>query len=274
MTTPDLDALIERLTTVYGPGTLAHQAAAALVHLREEVALLRTENDISKMHEHPDWSLLNQERERVAALEAERKEQHAEWERATQLDEKRIKALEAELASCRGAKVPREPTQMMIDAATDRKRPPSSGSNESFYGSIWRAMYDAAPAPAPDAGGARPRDELDGLVERLRDPSGVYGYQSQLACEASDEIERLREENARLKDCFSAREVRALVDRIAALEGKRDALAKDAERYRWLRDVGDESWVAMSRRRYPDHIPPSIEADRIDAAIDAAKEGK
>ncbi len=34
----------------------------------------------------------------------------------------------------------------------------------------------------------------DELIERLRDPNGPYGYQSQLACQAADEIERLRAE--------------------------------------------------------------------------------
>jgi hypothetical protein len=46
------------------------------------------------------------------------------------------------------------------------------------------------------------------ILERLRDPNGVYGYQSQLACEAADRISALEAENAELR--------------------------KDAERYRWI----------------------------------------
>lgn len=43
-----------------------------------------------------------------------------------------------------------------------------------------------------------------------------------------------------------------------------DALRKDAERYRWLRDVGDETWVPMGKR-------PGINfTHEIDQAIDAA----
>jgi hypothetical protein len=42
------------------------------------------------------------------------------------------------------------------------------------------------------------------------------------------------------------------------------ALRKDAERYRWLRDVGDETWVPMGKR-------PSVNfTHEIDQAIDAA----
>lgn len=41
-------------------------------------------------------------------------------------------------------------------------------------------------------------------------------------------------------------------------------LRKDAERYRWLRDVGDETWVPMGKR-------PGVNfTHEIDQAIDAA----
>ena len=36
------------------------------------------------------------------------------------------------------------------------------------------------------------------ILERLRDPNGVYGYQSQLACEAADRIAALEAEVAEL----------------------------------------------------------------------------
>lgn len=41
---------------------------------------------------------------------------------------------------------------------------------------------------------------------------------------------------------------------------------KDAARYRWLRDVGDESWEPLAKRGIP--------AAQIDAAIDSAIRGK
>lgn len=46
--------------------------------------------------------------------------------------------------------------------------------------------------------------------------------------------------------------------------GKCDALRKDAERYRWLRDTGDDTWMPLvNRDRY-------CTAASVDQAIDAA----
>lgn len=50
---------------------------------------------------------------------------------------------------------------------------------------------------------------------------------------------------------------------IDALKAERDALRKDAERYRWLRDVGDATWR-------PFGIREGYSAEQADAAIDAA----
>jgi hypothetical protein len=51
---------------------------------------------------------------------------------------------------------------------------------------------------------------------------------------------------------------------IGRLRGEVEALRADAERYRWLRDKGDTSWMPMAAR-----VPEG--APGIDAAIDRAK---
>ena len=76
----------------------------------------------------------------------------------------------------------------------------------------------------------------DDLVQRLC--SGVYGiHRIELCVEAAREIERLRAQLA-----------------------EQD---RDAERYRWLRDVGDNTWTPLMKRG------PAF-ASNLDAAIDAA----
>jgi hypothetical protein len=70
------------------------------------------------------------------------------------------------------------------------------------------------------------------------------------------------------------------MERIAALEAERDALAKDAERYRWLRlaslSKGDHDYYAKVDRWSVSvensGFGHSFHADALDAAIDAAKE--
>lgn len=54
-----------------------------------------------------------------------------------------------------------------------------------------------------------------------------------------------------------------VVDAIKALEAENAELRRDAERYRWLRDTGDGTWVPMAKR-----VPEG--ARGIDAAIDSA----
>lgn len=77
-------------------------------------------------------------------------------------------------------------------------------------------------------------------------------------------VARLRAEIADLKDKLEAA----------------DEYKRDAERYWWLRDVGDSTWrplVARSRLAFP-HVPQHELAPMIDeiinAAIDDAKEEK
>lgn len=50
---------------------------------------------------------------------------------------------------------------------------------------------------------------------------------------------------------------------IRSLKAERDALKGDAERYRWLRDIGDETWPPFSKRA-------GCTGPLIDKAIDAA----
>jgi hypothetical protein len=80
------------------------------------------------------------------------------------------------------------------------------------------------------------RDELRAEVERLKTERDTFRHGHSLAsnrcCELEEEVERLR---------------------------------ADAGRYRWMRDVGDQTWTPMARR-----VPDG--AKGIDAAIDAAIE--
>jgi hypothetical protein len=60
--------------------------------------------------------------------------------------------------------------------------------------------------------------------------------------------------------------VRELEPQIERLRAEVATLKKDAERYRWLRDVGDANWLAIAKR--------GITAKECDAAIDAALGGE
>ena len=78
----------------------------------------------------------------------------------------------------------------------------------------------------------------DELLHGLRDPHGVYGYQSQMACEAADAITQLQArvaeltvERDRLKNCISAMEVRALVDERDKLKADLAAARADYEAF-------------------------------------------
>ena len=60
----------------------------------------------------------------------------------------------------------------------------------------------------------------------------------------------------------------ALAERIPPREPTDDA--RDAKRYRWLRDIGDETWTPFNER---EHWNETRADDYIDAKIAAAKEG-
>ena len=61
---------------------------------------------------------------------------------------------------------------------------------------------------------------------------------------------------------------RLVVQRCDRLVTERDALKADAERYRWLRDVGDATWTPLANRRRVNFT------HEIDGYIDAAMKGK
>jgi hypothetical protein len=63
-------------------------------------------------------------------------------------------------------------------------------------------------------------------------------------------------------------EKRDLYLRIAELEAEVKTLRKDAERYRWLRDVAPKGTGEIA------DIRSNHSTDEINAAIDAAREGK
>ena len=70
---------------------------------------------------------------------------------------------------------------------------------------------------------------------------------------------------------------RALVDmtchhlhRIAKLERENEALRKDAERYRWLRDACCDANFGVYANAWDDHTRAWLDGRELDAAIDAA----
>lgn len=88
-------------------------------------------------------------------------------------------------------------------------------------------------------------------------------------CEAlrkmDDIVEQLRAlEKREAGNCYSVN--KAMLDAAAEIDRLRaecEALRKDAERYRWLRDIGDRTWTALANRR-------GLNAAAIDSAIDRA----
>jgi len=154
-----------------------------------------------------------------------------------------------------------------------------------------------------DAGGARPRDELDGLIERLRSVSCILTPECdehKTVREAAAALVQLREENARLlSDPMNVgwqRAQDAIKDRAAAvsqwkaaiewqdcalvMQTERDALKQDAERWRKaeeiFKDMGWKERIIVCKVCDDDkcqewHRVPTI-TKAIDAAMDAAKE--
>ena len=85
-----------------------------------------------------------------------------------------------------------------------------------------------------DAGGARPRDDLDALVERLQKKSlwGKFGWEpDEDAREAAAALVQLREQRDEWHKAWIGMEKRAerAESRIAALEAERDALREPTE---------------------------------------------
>ena len=64
------------------------------------------------------------------------------------------------------------------------------------------------------------------------------------------------------------RRIAYLEAELLKVHAEHDATVADAERYRWLRDVGDgETWIAFCKRN------ASLSTQAIDAAIDASRLG-
>jgi hypothetical protein len=58
---------------------------------------------------------------------------------------------------------------------------------------------------------------------------------------------------------------------IASLVAERDALAEDAERYRWLRDKCGDSHLGVFKHAWDSHHRTWLSGASLDAAIDAAR---
>jgi hypothetical protein len=81
-------------------------------------------------------------------------------------------------------------------------------------------------------------------------------------------------------NCAAVQDVAEAVDREMALRAENEALRRDAERYLWLRDVGDETWkplIERARRAFP-HVPlqevPSMVDEILNGAIERERSGK
>ena len=97
-----------------------------------------------------------------------------------------------------------------------------------------------------DAGGARPASDVDALIERLEKDAIAWGlvFDSTVSASTTAALEReavnalvqLRDENARLDRERESNWILANGSRERAerAEAERDALTKDAARYRWL----------------------------------------
>jgi formate-dependent phosphoribosylglycinamide formyltransferase (GAR transformylase) len=122
------------------------------------------------------------------------------------------------------------------------------------------------------------RDETDPLPEKWDAPPNET-----LPLYSAETVQTLQaecEEQARLNGMGAEREAR-LMAQVAELRAERDALAKDAARYRWLRDTqnspirGDEEYsipgtVEPIFVSTGDGVSTAIDGEDLDAAIDAA----
>ena len=88
---------------------------------------------------------------------------------------------------------------------------------------------------------------MNDIVERLEDPNGPYGYQSQLACEASECIKALRKEHENFENAFldACQDYTKVNAELAAMKKERDHWKKH---YEGISTAGD-SLLEIERRK-------------------------
>ena len=109
-------------------------------------------------------------------------------------------------------------------------------------------------------------DEIERLRAEVADHKAAFNKLNEMLAESLEDRDRLRAEIAALK--------RALVtdwdgkSTLRMLTAERDALKKDAERYRWLRDAhpATEEIVVVRWR----NLNEEMRYEKLDSAIDAA----
>ena len=126
--------------------------------------------------------------------------------------------------------------------------------------------------------------DIDDLIERLRHGPDGLGALHEDCIKAADALTAAQARIAALESELSEWKQELLESsdprywyhkrkeaeaRIAALEAERDGLAKDAARYRWLRE---KLVYQKSGPHYGWTLDELIPGDERDAAIDAAKE--
>lgn len=137
----------------------------------------------------------------------------------------------------------------------------------------------------------RVRAEMQAVVERVqaeRDAALAECYeQARLNGMGAEREARLRAQVAELQAkandlarhlCLSAEHEIATNRRVYQMEIERNALAKDAARYRWLRNCQNESLAVVTNLGTLDYgmssvagtYDESIDGEELDAAIDAA----
>jgi len=120
-----------------------------------------------------------------------------------------------------------------------------------------------------DAGGARPRDDLDGLIEHLVDAERRLTVAFAKAGVDSSVLNDMR----LLSNAAVA--LRGLRERIAALEAERDALKQDVV---WLLQRARaiiNRWQELYGEHQPQFLPPAHQIEWAEDAsefIDAARE--
>lgn len=110
--------------------------------------------------------------------------------------------------------------------------------------------------------------------EIIRDDSGaVRGLEKSLAHQAAAEIDRLRAALQHEADCVEA--AKAEIDRLTRerneARAEREAMAKDAERFRWLLDQELPDWMDVYHQ-HPDRVRAAIDAKIEQERSEQAKE--